>query len=125
MTIMNKLRSILSEAGLSQKFLAKAASTIVVLINISPSTALDFDILVEKWTDSLPDYNELKIFNCVSYVHSGQGKLNPRAKKENFLGYPVGVKEILVWLTDEEKFTISRNVVSQEDKVYKNLIINS
>lgn len=43
-TIMNKVRGMLSESGLSQKFWAEAASTSVYLINISPSSAIDFDI---------------------------------------------------------------------------------
>lgn len=120
-TIMNKVRSMLSESGLGQEFWGEAASTAVFLINRSPSTALDFGIPEEKWTNSLPDYSGLKRFGCVSYVHSDQGKLNPRAKKGVFLGYPTGVKGFRIWLLDEEKCIISRNVVFQEEKVYKDV----
>lgn len=83
---------MLSESGLGQEFWGEAASTAVFLINRSPSTALEFGIPEEKWKNSLPDYSGLKRFGCVSYVHSDQGKLNPRAKKGVFLGYPTGVK---------------------------------
>ena len=43
-TIMNKVRSILSESGFKVKFWAEAAATAVYLINWSPSSAINFEI---------------------------------------------------------------------------------
>lgn len=63
MTIMNKVRSMLSESRLSQEFWAEAAATAVFLINRSPSTALEFDIPEEKWTCTLPDYSGLNFLD--------------------------------------------------------------
>lgn len=40
-TIMEKVRCLLSNAGLSKSFWAEAASTACFLINLSPSTAID------------------------------------------------------------------------------------
>ena len=43
-SIMNKVRSMLSESGLDQKFWAEAASTSVYVINRLPSSAIEFKI---------------------------------------------------------------------------------
>lgn len=43
-TIMEKVRSMLSESGLPKAFWAETASTAVHLINKSPSTAIDCKI---------------------------------------------------------------------------------
>ncbi|CAA7045660.1 unnamed protein product [Microthlaspi erraticum] len=91
-TIKNKVWSMLSKSVLSQKFWAEAISTVVFLINRSPSSIVDFAIPKELWTSVMPSLMDLKRFGCVAYVHSSDGKLNPRAKKGIFTGYPEGVK---------------------------------
>ena len=47
--------------------------------------------------------------------------MKPRALKGIFLGYPQGTKGYKVWLLEELKVVISRNVVFQEEVVYKDL----
>jgi len=121
-TIMNKVRSMLSESGLDKKFWAEAAATSVYLINRSPSSALENKIPEELWTSAVPSLSGLKRFGCIVYVHSQEGKLDPRAKKGVFLGYPQGVKGFRVWMIDEEKCSISRNVVFREDVMYKDIL---
>ena len=68
-----------------------------------------------------PGYKHLRRFGSVAYVHHDQGKLKPRALKGIFLGYPQGTKGYKVWLLEELKVVISRNVVFQEEVVYKDL----
>lgn len=118
-TIMNKVRSMLSESDLELKFWAEAAATSVYLINRSPSSALDFKVPEELWTSQVPDLSNLKRFGCLAYVHSVEGKLQPRAKRGVFTGYPEGTKGFKVWLLEDKKMVISRNVVFREEKVYK------
>lgn len=124
-TIMNKVRSMLSESGLGQRFWAEAVATAVYLINRSPSSAVDFAIPEELWTSAMPSLMDLKRYGCVAYVHSSDGKLNPRAKKGIFTGYPEGVKGFKVWLLEEQKVVISRSVVFREELVYKDIVSSS
>lgn len=120
-SIMNKVRSMLSESGLDLKFWAEAASTSVYIINRLPSSAIDFSIPEQRWTSAVPDLSGLRRFGCVVYVHVDQGKLNPRSIKGVFTGYPDGVKGFRVWLIDQEKCVISRNVIFREDLMYKDI----
>lgn len=62
-------------------------------------------------------YDNLKIFGCTAYIHSNEGKLEPRAKKGIFLGYPDGVKGYKLWLTQPSgsKSIISRDPVFREE----------
>uniref|UniRef100_A0A1J3IJ96 Retrovirus-related Pol polyprotein from transposon TNT 1-94 n=1 Tax=Noccaea caerulescens TaxID=107243 RepID=A0A1J3IJ96_NOCCA len=119
---MNKVRSMLSESGLEQKFWAEAAATAVYQINRTPSSVIEFEIPEERWTSAVPDLSGLRIFGCVVYVHSDDGKLKPRAKKGIFTGYPEGVKGFRVWLLEDRKCIISRNIVFREDMMYKDII---
>lgn len=59
-SIMNKVRSMLSESGLEQRFWAEAASTAVYLINRSPSSVIDFEIPEERWTSAAPNLSNLR-----------------------------------------------------------------
>lgn len=120
-TIMEKVRCKLNESGLDESFWAEAAATAAYIINRSPASAIDHNVPEELWLNKKPEYKHLKRFGSISYVHHDQGKLKPRALKGVFLGYPAGTKGYKIWLLDEEKCVISRNVVFQEDTVYKDL----
>lgn len=118
-SILNKVRSMLSESGLESKFWAEAVSTAVYLLNRTPSSVIDFEIPEERWTSEVPDLSSLRRFGCIAYIHSDTGKLNPRAKKGVFTGYPEGVKGFRIWVIEDQRCVISRNVVIREDQMYK------
>ena len=120
-TLMEKVRCWLSESGLSEEFWAEAASTAAYIVNRSPCSAIDHNVPEELWLNRKPGYQHLRRFGSVAYVHQDQGKLKPRALKGVFLGYPQGVKGYKVWLLEDEKCVISRNVVFQEQKVFKDI----
>lgn len=58
----------------------------------------------------------------MTFVHSAEGKVMPNAKKGVLLGYPAGAKGYKVWLIEERKCVISRNVMFQENAVYKDVM---
>ncbi|KAL1192839.1 Retrovirus-related Pol polyprotein from transposon TNT 1-94 [Cardamine amara subsp. amara] len=120
-TIMEKVRCILDESGLGEEFWAEAVSTAVYQINRSPSLALDGGIPEELWLGRKPGYGHMRRFRSLVYVHVDQGKLRPRALKGVFISYPEGGKGYKVWLLDESKCVISRNVVFVEETVFKDL----
>lgn len=82
---------------------------------------------MEKWSGQPADYKHLRTFGCVAYAHIDQGKLEPRAKKCVFLGYPEGVKGYKLWCVKEgcQKTLISRDVVFNEEKFYSDIMKNS
>jgi len=120
-TLMEKVRCLLNESGLEEVFWAEAAATAAYLVNRSPASAVDHNVPEELWLDKKPGYKHLRRFGCIAYVHLDQGKLKPRALKGVFLGYPQGTKGYKVWLLDEEKCVISRNIVFNENQVYKDI----
>ncbi|GJV04765.1 retrotransposon protein, putative, ty1-copia subclass [Tanacetum coccineum] len=56
----------------------------------SPSTALEKKTPMDLCSRHPANYEMLRIFSCVAYLHVNQGKLKPRAIKCIFLGYPEG-----------------------------------
>lgn len=85
---------------------------------------MDFRVPEEVWTSVMPSLDDLKRFGCLAYVHSSEGKLEPRAKRGVFTVYPVypeGVKGYRVWLIEEDKYVISKNIVFREYVVYKGI----
>ena len=118
-TIMEKVRCLLDESGLEEKFWAEAVATAVYVINRTPSSANDLNIPEELWMGKVPGYRHLRRFGSLVYVHIDQGKLKPRALKGVFIGYPTGVKGYKVWLLQDQKCIISRNAMFREDLLYK------
>lgn len=95
--ILEKVRSLLSETRLSASFWAEASSTVVYMINRTPSIHVSLKVLEEVWPGRIPEYDHIRRFGCLVYYHVDQGKLKPRAKKGVFLGYPQGVKGYRIW----------------------------
>nr|CAD41912.2 OSJNBa0033G05.13 [Oryza sativa Japonica Group] len=111
--IISKARCMLSNAGLPKQFWAEAVSTACYLINRSPSYA-NKKTPIEVWSGSPANYSDLKVFGCTAYAHVDNGKLEPRAIKCIFLGYPSSVKGYKLWCPETKKVVISRNVVFHE-----------
>ncbi|CAA7045319.1 unnamed protein product [Microthlaspi erraticum] len=96
---MEKVRCMLSESGFGEEFWAEAASTAAYLINRSPCSAIDHNVPEELWLNRKPGYKHLRRFGSVAY----------------------GTKGYKVWLLEEEKCVISRNVIFHEEQVFKDL----
>ena len=91
-TLMDKVRCMLLYSKLPKSLWAEALNATCYLVNRSPSTAIECKTLIELWPGRVADYSKLRIFGCVAYAHVKQGKLEPRALRCRFLGYPDGVK---------------------------------
>ncbi|KAH9734079.1 hypothetical protein KPL71_017263 [Citrus sinensis] len=83
--------------GPAQVTSLEALNTACYLVNKSPSTAIGCKTQIELWLGRIADYSKLRIFGCIAYAHVKQGKLEPRALKCMFLGYPEGVKGHRLW----------------------------
>ncbi|KAH9752745.1 Integrase catalytic domain-containing protein [Citrus sinensis] len=89
-TLLEKVRCMLSNAGLDKKFWAEAVSYTSHLVNQLPSAAIGGKTPMEMWSGKhAQDYDSLRIFGCPAYYHVKNGKLDPRARKAIFVGFKV------------------------------------
>ena len=68
MTLLERARSMLSNANPGKELWKEAVSTAGYLINRLPSMEIKCKILEEVWTGHPYDYSNLKIFGCEAYV---------------------------------------------------------
>ena len=110
---------MLISVGLPKVFWAEAVNTAAYLINRCPFTALNFKTPEEVWSRHPTDYTKIRVFGCSAYAHIRQNKLEPRALKCIFLGYPEGVKAYRLWCLEPglRKCIISRDVVFNEHEM--------
>ena len=87
-TILERVRCMLIFSGLPKTFWAEATVTACYLINRCPSSAIGFKTPIEVWTGHPAKYETLRTFGCIVYAHIRQEKLEARARKCIFLGYP-------------------------------------
>lgn len=79
---------MLSPSGLSQTFWVKVVATVAYLINRSHFLAIDFKTPQKLWSETPFNYHHLRTFICVAYAHINNSKLESRAIKGIFIGYP-------------------------------------
>ncbi|KAH9723409.1 Integrase catalytic domain-containing protein [Citrus sinensis] len=119
-TLVDKTRCLLINSKLPRSLWAKAISTASYLVNKSSSSAIGFKTPEELWSGRPGKYEHLRVFGCPAYVHVRQGKLDARAVKWVFVGYPDGVKGYRVWCREANKCLISRNVQFNEVAMINN-----
>ena len=94
-TLVEAVRSMLSDAKLPKKFWAEALSTAVYLRNCSPTIAVQGKTLFEGWTKEKPNVGHLKAFGCLCYAHVAKDereKFDAKARKCIILGYGTETK---------------------------------
>ncbi|KAE8661751.1 hypothetical protein F3Y22_tig00113724pilonHSYRG00184 [Hibiscus syriacus] len=90
-TLVEKVRCMLSNAGLGKEFWAEALVYACHLVNRLPSTAIGGKTPLEKWFGvPATDYDSLHVFGSTAYYHVKESKLDPRAKKAIFMGITSG-----------------------------------
>ncbi|KAH9793888.1 hypothetical protein KPL71_004697 [Citrus sinensis] len=119
-TLLEKVRCMLSNAGLDKKFWAEAVSYASHLVNRLPSAAIKGKTPMEMWSRKhAQDYDSLRVFGCPAYYHVKDGKLDPRARKSIFVGFKGGVKGFKLWDLEDKKFVCSRYVIFDEASMIK------
>ena len=103
-----------SNVGLPKSFWDEVVFIACLLINRSPSLAIDKKTPQEVWSGTPASYSNLRIFGCPAYAHVNNGKLELRSVKCLFMGYKPGVKGYKLWCPKSRKVIISRDVVFDE-----------
>ena len=110
-TIMEGARSMRYQANLALEFWAEACQTAVYLHNRSPTTTVKNETPFERMFERRPDISNLRFFGRISYVHipdDQRRKLDAKAHKGIFVGYPPGIKGYKVYDL-EKKFIVGRD----------------
>ena len=119
-TLLEKVRCMLSNAGLGKQFWAEAVMYASHLINRLPSAALNGKTPLEVWSGKpINDYDTLHVFGSTAYYHVKESKLDPRAKKALFMGVTSGVKGYRLWCLSLKKIISSRDVTFDESAMLK------
>ena len=89
-TIAKRTRCLRLNTCLEIFFWAEAVNMACYLINRSPKATLDGKVAKEVWTSSLTDYSDLRVFECLTYVHipnEERSKLDAKSRQCIFLWY--------------------------------------
>ncbi|KAL0342454.1 UNVERIFIED_CONTAM: Retrovirus-related Pol polyprotein from transposon TNT 1-94 [Sesamum calycinum] len=103
-TLLNKVRCLLISSGLAKSFWGEALLTAAYLIKNSPSVPLLGKVPEHVWSGKNVDLSSLRVFGCSAFVFQNNDKLEPRAQKCVFIGYPEGVKGYRLWLRNQTGF---------------------
>ncbi|KAG9450058.1 hypothetical protein H6P81_010023 [Aristolochia fimbriata] len=121
-TLVEKVRCMLSNAGLGRKFWAKAVTYAQHLVNCLPSSAIGGKTPSEVWSEKpATDYDSLRVFGSIAYYHVNESKLDPRAKNTLFMGFNAGVKGYRLWCLEAKKTIISRDVTFDQSAMLNNV----
>ncbi|GJV58461.1 putative RNA-directed DNA polymerase [Tanacetum coccineum] len=123
-TLVERVRCLLSHAGLPASFLGEALNTVVHVINLTPCVPWRFDVPDRVWSGKDVSYRYLRVFGCKASVHipkDERSKLDVKGKPCVFLMY--GQNEFRYRLYDpvQKKLVRSRDVVFEEDLTLKDV----
>ncbi|CAH9132849.1 unnamed protein product [Cuscuta epithymum] len=82
-TLMERVRCLLSHAGLPNSFWGEALNTAVHVINLTPCVPLSFDVPDRVWSGKDVSYRHLRVFGCKAFVHipkDERSKLDVKSK---------------------------------------------
>ena len=126
-TLVEAVRSMLSDAKLPKCFWAEALATAVYLRNRSPTNAVQGKTPHEAWTNEKPSVDHLKVFGCLCYSHVAKDerqKLDVKARRCIMLGYGTETKAYRLYDVERKKVLYSRDMIFNEAASGKEEIVN-
>ena len=124
-TIEEAARALMLEANIHIKFWPYAILFAVFILNALPHDGIDGEIPYYRLFKRLPRYKQILKFgiNVYSLIQDPLGKFGNRARPAIFLGYPQYVKGYYVYLINEGKIDISRDVYVSEQEANHNVTV--
>ena len=112
-TLMEMARSMLNHANCAKTFWAEAVATAAYLRNRCPTSTFQGATPYERWYREKPNVDNLRVFGCNVYVHvpdQKRRKLDAKAIKGVFVGYPSGTKGYKIFVPESRSMICSRDV---------------
>ncbi|CAL2257014.1 unnamed protein product [Prunus armeniaca] len=120
-TIMNMVRSMLTEKNIPRSFWPEAVNWTIHVLNRSPTLAVRNMTPKEAWGGSKPSVEHFRVFGCLAHVHVPDGKrikLDDKSMKCILLGVSEESKAYRFFDPISKKIVISRDVIFEEDKAW-------
>jgi len=120
-TIMERVRCMLDDAGLSKKYCAIAVSVAVYLKNRTPTRFVVGKTPNQAWRWRKLSLKHLPVFGCLAFVHVPKEKLKKldyRAAPGIIVEYSISTKQYFVYDPLSKTLHCSRDVVFREGKRY-------
>jgi len=112
-SLLEKVQSLLSTAGLDKSVWVEALIYCSHLMNWLPLTAIRGKTLLEIWSGGAArDHGSLRVFGCPATVDSSANKLV-------FFGYKKDLKGYRLWDPKNKKLSSSRHITLHEASVVK------
>ena len=127
-SLVERVRSMISDAGLPKTFWAEALNTANHVMNRSPSAAINNMTPYEKLNNIKPKVDYFKVFGSECFAHvpkDERSKLDPKSRKCIFLGYSNVKKGYKLYDAVAQKVIFSRDVYVNESKRLGNTNIES
>ncbi|PRQ42077.1 putative RNA-directed DNA polymerase [Rosa chinensis] len=118
-TIMNMVRSMLSEKQVPKVFWPEAVNWSIHILNRSPTLAVKDMTPEEAWSGIKPAVHYFRVFGCIAHVHIPEAKrkkLDDKSYKCVLLGVSKESKAYRLYDPISERIVVSRDVVFEEDE---------
>ncbi|WJZ84648.1 hypothetical protein VitviT2T_004242 [Vitis vinifera] len=120
-TIMNMVRSMLSEKQVPKNFWPEAVNWTTHVLNRSPTLAVKGVTPEEAWSGVKPNVDYFRVFGCIGHVHvpdNKRNKLDDKSFQCVLLGVSEESKAYRLYDPVSKKIVVSRDVVFEEDKCW-------
>lgn len=118
-TVVEAARTMLQEAELPKKFWAEATAYAVFVLNRSGTSSQKDKTPYELWSEKKPKIRKFRVFGSTVFTKVPdqlRQKWDPKAKRGVFVGMQENVKGYRIYLPEENKIIVSRNVIVNERK---------
>ncbi|GJZ72806.1 retrovirus-related pol polyprotein from transposon TNT 1-94 [Tanacetum coccineum] len=118
-TIMNMVRSMLTEKQVPKVFWPEAVRWSVHILNRCPTVAVQNQTPEEAWSGVKPAIDYFRVFGCVAHAHvpdQKRSKLDDKSRKCVLLGVSDESKAYRLYDPVSKKIIVSRDVIFEEDE---------